>query len=105
MAVSSGTVNHPLIIEDVVMESSPDLIPGQTLAVFYEDDTLWHERLLLWRLNDGCWFVLTPDLDIYAEDVSGSGVDGPGPGLVGHLTDLQHLSPMMQASSPMCGRP
>lgn len=77
VAVSSGTVNHPLIIEDVVMESSPDLIPGQTLAVFYEDDTLWHERLLLWRLNDGCWFVLTPDLDIYAEDVSGSGVDGP----------------------------
>ena len=59
------------------MESSHSLMPGQTLAVFYDDDTFWHERLLLWRLREDCWYVLTPDLDIYAEDISGSCDDGP----------------------------
>ena len=59
------------------MASFPDLFPGLTLAVFYDDDVLWHERLVLWRLTDLEWYVLTPDLDMYAEDLSCSGGDGP----------------------------
>eukprot|EP00435_Cladocopium_sp_Y103_P060752 s373_g22.t1 len=49
----------------------------QVLAVFFEDDVYWHERLLLWRYDDESWYILTPDLDIYAENLSGSGADGP----------------------------
>ena len=52
-------------------------IPGQVLAVFFEDDVYWHERLLLWRHDDDSWYILTPDLDVYAENLSGSGADGP----------------------------
>ena len=48
------------------------LIPGQTLAVFYEDDDVYHERILLWRHSGGHWFVLTPDGDRYTEDVRAS---------------------------------
>ena len=59
------------------MASFPNLIPGQTLAVFYDDDTFWHERLVLWRLQEGFWYVLTPDFDIYAEDLTCSGGVGP----------------------------
>ena len=59
------------------MASFPDLFPGLTLAVFSDDDVLLHERLVLWRLTDLEWYVLTPDLDMYAEDLSCSGGDGP----------------------------
>ena len=33
------------------------------MAVYYDDDVYWHERLVLWKLSDSEWFVLTPDLD------------------------------------------
>ena len=62
---------------DGVMESSHAPLPGQIWAVFFEDDTYWHERLLLWRLSENVWFVLTPDLDLYPEDWSLVGGDGP----------------------------
>ena len=59
------------------MASSQNLLPGMTLAVFYVDDTVWHERLLLWQLSPGCWYILTPDLDLYPEDLTMTGGDGP----------------------------
>ena len=59
------------------MGSYPNLLPGQTLAVYYDDDVYWHERLVLWRCTDDVWFVLTPDNDIYPEDLSCSGDEGP----------------------------
>ena len=45
-------------------------LPGQVVAVYYSDDRLWHERLLLYPLGDGrTWIVRTPDADQYAEQV------------------------------------
>ena len=50
--------------------------PGQYLAVFYSDDTVWHQRLALWRVKEGVWVLRTPDSDVYAEDLRGV-EDGP----------------------------
>ena len=51
--------------------------PGQHLAVWYSDDDVWHERLLVWRVTRDTWYTLTPDGDLYAEDFSGLGDNGP----------------------------
>lgn len=59
------------------MEWLQSLLPGQILAVYFDDDVYWHERLLLWPRDDASWFVITPDLDIYAEDLSCTGGEGP----------------------------
>ena len=54
------------------------LMPGQTLAVHYDDDPgIFHERILLWRHSEGFWYILTPDGDRYTEDVRAAGGDGP----------------------------
>ena len=45
--------------------------------MFFEDDTVWHERLVLWRRDGASWYILTPDLDLYPEDLSGTGGEGP----------------------------
>ena len=66
-----------LILVGVDMAFLASLLPGQTLAVFYSDDVVWHERLLLWQLKPGFWFILTPDQDLYAEDLRIAGGDGP----------------------------
>ena len=59
------------------MVLSGDLFPGLTLAVQYDDDVCWHERLVLWKLSDSEWFVLNPDLDVYAEGFLCSGGEAP----------------------------
>ena len=59
------------------MASWLTIVPGETLAVFYSDDTVYHERLVLWRLREGIWYILTPDFDLYAEDLRCAGGDGP----------------------------
>ena len=59
------------------MASLPSLVPGMTIAVYYSDDTMWHERIVLWQLSPGVWYILTPDLDLYPEDLTLSGSDGP----------------------------
>lgn len=51
--------------------------PGQVAAVFYSDDTYWHERLLLWPFRDSKWMIYTPDGDRYLEDLSGTDSEGP----------------------------
>ena len=49
------------------------------MLVWYEDDTCWHERALVWpagRLGTKMWTVATPDFKtggVYVDDLSGSG--------------------------------
>ena len=59
------------------MASLMALMPGETVAVYYSDDSVWHERLLIWRFAEGVWYILTPDRDLYAEDLRCIGGDGP----------------------------
>ena len=59
------------------MASWLTLVPGDTLAVYYSDDKVYHERLALWRLQDAIWYILTPDNDVYPEDLRCAGGDGP----------------------------
>ena len=51
--------------------------PGQILAVWYPDDDVYHERILVWRHSPGFWMTLTPDGDRYIEDLRCAGGDGP----------------------------
>ena len=52
-------------------------LPGQIAVVWYSDDNVYHERLMVWKVTDTKWYVLTPDGDLYAEDWSGLVDDGP----------------------------
>ena len=47
------------------------------LGVFYSDDAMWHEQLVLWQRSPNAWYILAPDGDLHAEDLSMLGVDGP----------------------------
>ena len=51
---------------------------GDLVRVWYSDDTVWHERLVLLE-GDGenMFWIVTPDLDIYEEDLGGHASDGP----------------------------
>ena len=66
-----------LLQEDEAMASSSDIMPGGPIAVFYSDDTVWHERIPLWRASEGHWMIWTPDGDRYVEDLRGGAADGP----------------------------
>lgn len=54
---------------------SGGLRQGDRLLVFYDQDVVWHTRLLLALVERNTWIILTPDGDIYAEDVSDSNPD------------------------------
>ena len=57
-----------------------ELKPGLTAGVLYEDEDLYHERLLIWPVAPklGDWFVMTPDSDVYVEGLGcGGGDDCP----------------------------
>ena len=59
--------------------SAEDLLqclPGDRVAVFYSDDSYWHERVLIWKVTDTSWHVLTPDFDLYEESFALTGDDG-----------------------------
>ena len=43
---------------------------GQALLVRYLGGTLWHERVPLARVNRSCFVVVTPELRVYAEQLS-----------------------------------
>lgn len=62
---------------DDVEEVLSRCLPGQTVLAWYSDDDVFHERLLVWRVDDKTWYVLTPDGDCYAEDYSGDSDNGP----------------------------
>ena len=51
-------------------------MPGEYIIVWYSDDNVWHERLLIWKRADGSWEILTPDGDKYCEDLRKNG-NGP----------------------------
>ena len=40
------------------------------VLIGHAGEALWHERLLLHDVGDGCWVVLTPDEDMFIEDLS-----------------------------------
>ena len=51
---------------------------GTKAVVFYTDDVVWHERIVLLPGHDpNVYWVLTPDEDIYEEDLVGKAQDGP----------------------------
>ena len=51
---------------------------GTKAVVFYTDDVVWHERIVLLPGHDpNVYWVLTPDEDIYEEDLGGKAQDGP----------------------------
>ena len=59
-----------------VAEWCSELRPGRRLGLWYARDTVWHERVLLYPAGGTYWWVLTPDMDRYAEDVTGTVGDG-----------------------------
>ena len=52
-------------------------LPGQIAAVWYSDDEVFHERIMIWRVDALTWYVLTPDRDLCAENFSGTSDNGP----------------------------
>ena len=72
-AMSRGTVR------DARVEELFGIRVGITLANFYEDDTMWHERLVLWPSMEDrhLWYILTPDFDVYPELFNLDGNTGP----------------------------
>lgn len=52
-----------------------DLTAGSRILVFYETDVVWHTRYLLSLVDRSSWVILTPDGDIYIEDVSDANQD------------------------------
>ena len=50
---------------------------GTKAVVWYSDDTVWHERLILLPGSaPGLYWVWTPDGDIYEEDLQGKAKEG-----------------------------
>eukprot|EP00434_Breviolum_minutum_P037676 symbB.v1.2.033418.t1/scaffold4147.1/size43859/1 len=52
-----------------------------TLAFWYSDDDVWHERFALWPVmtppHPTTWWIVTPGLDIYPEQLNLDGEQGP----------------------------
>ena len=69
---------RPRIIAAGAVGALRRLEPGCQVAVWYDDDGVWHHRLLLWPIDEGrcIWVVLTPDGDSYVEDISGNDATG-----------------------------
>jgi len=70
---------NPNLAHDAKAEELSGIQVGMTLASFYEDDTVWHERLVIWPSMDDpvSWYILTPDLDLYVEKYDLDGSTGP----------------------------
>ena len=51
---------------------------GTKVVVFYTDDDVWHERLILLpSREENTYWIITLDGDIYEEDLGGKAIDGP----------------------------
>ena len=46
-----------------------ELGPGKRFALWYEDDTYWHERVALAEVRPGVWIIVTPDGHRYSENI------------------------------------
>ena len=88
-----------MTVRDAKAEKLSAIQVGMTLADFYEDDTMWHERLVRWPAMDGTksWFILSPDFDIYAELFDLDGSQGPSRVRIKNQT-FQYWSRFSQAS-------
>ncbi|CAE7458265.1 SLC34A1 [Symbiodinium microadriaticum] len=49
---------------------------SQHVAAYFNDERMYHERVLLWKSDGMKWVILTPDFDVYVEDFSGYGDPG-----------------------------
>ncbi|CAK0789456.1 unnamed protein product [Prorocentrum cordatum] len=47
-----------------------DLVPGALIVTTFEGDTVAHERLLLWPVDEKMWCILALDGDVYVEPVT-----------------------------------
>ena len=56
--------------QDGKVEELLQCLPGEKIIVWYTDDTVYHERVLLWKVSDSSWYIVTPDHDVYVEDFS-----------------------------------
>lgn len=66
---------NPNRARDAGVAELSSILPGDNLAVFYSDDTVWHERITLWPVKRGTgsgfvWWIVTPDFDVYPEDLN-----------------------------------
>ena len=43
-------------------------LPGDKILAWYSDDSMYHERVLIWKTGVASWYILTPDQDLYEED-------------------------------------
>ena len=51
---------------------------GSLVRVWYSDDNVWHERVVLLRgMGPNMFWVVTPDMDVYEEDLGGNAENGP----------------------------
>lgn len=48
---------------------------GDRILVYYEGNTFWHTRYLLACVERSLWIIITPDGDIYAQEVSSANGD------------------------------
>ena len=83
------------------------LEPGHYALLLYQGEQRFHARLLLHRLRGSEWIIVTPDYDVYVEDISAgnpdldavrvANVDGSAPiGL--RDRDIYHFNPMPDAA-------
>ena len=55
-----------------------DARPGTRARVAYVDDDVDHERVLVWPVSEVLWYVMSPDRDVWVEDLSaGDRATGP----------------------------
>ena len=50
------------------VEELSSCLPGDKVIVWYSDDSVYHERVLLWKTGESTWYIVTPDHDVYVED-------------------------------------
>ena len=53
------------------------LLPGRRILLWYTNDNVWHEIIVGMVATESLAAIYTPDSDLYLEDLTCSGVDGP----------------------------
>ena len=72
-------------------------LPGDKILAWYSDDTMYHERVLIWKApGTSSWFILTPDSDLYIEDYN-----DPDNGPESFLIKNQHFAYYSRLAHPV----
>ena len=53
-----------------------DLCPGDTVGLWYDDDSVWHHRTLLYPASPEEWWTLSPDGDYMVENIACQDAEG-----------------------------